>query len=86
MNDLAQQWDSMDCSTYTGTDTRNENGFTKFSDQNVEIPVRGLRTQAGLIGETDDIDLFSNEALFKDWFTELDLTNPFLQGDTEDEK
>ena len=86
VNDLAQKWDSIDCNSYTGADTGNENGSTKFLNQNVEIPVRGLQAQTDLIEETNDTDLFTNEDLFKDWFIELDLTNPFLQGDTEDEK
>lgn len=86
MNEFSKKWDSIYCSSYTGADTGNENGSTKFLDQNVEIPVRGLRSQAGLIEETNGNVLFSDEGLFKDWFTELDLTNPFLQGDTEDEK
>lgn len=86
VDDLAQKWDSIDCNSYTGADTGNENGSTKFLNQNVEIPVRGLRAQADVIDEANDSVLFDNEDLFKDWFTELDLTNPFLQGDTEDEK
>ena len=30
VNDLAQKWDSIDCNSYTGADTGNENGSTKF--------------------------------------------------------